>query len=528
MNTATPRPPATRRARLARLAIGAGLGILAAALALGVGELASAFVGAATAPPLAVGTAAINLAPHAVKDFAIREFGTHDKLILVTGVLVVLAVLAAVAGMLALRRLWTGVVIVAAFGVIGMAAAATSPVATPTAIVPSLAAAIVGAVTLIVLVRVRRREPTESTESMESTAMSRSRRQLLIAAGGITALAAATAVGGGFLQSTFDTVTGSRNRIRLPKPASPAPALPAGYQFRVDGLTPFFTPNNNFYRVDTALALPQVPAEQWSLTVHGMVDHPIRLSYQDILGMPLVERDITLSCVSNDVGGPYVSTARWLGVPLSALLNKVGVRSGATQLLSTSTDGMTIGSPTEIVLDGRNALLAIAMNGEPLPIEHGFPARLLVPGLFGYASATKWVTSLELTTYTAQPYWVQRGYDRTGPAKTGSRIDIPRPFAQVKAGPVTVAGIAYDQHHGISTVQVRIDGGAWQDTDLTTQVSLDTWRQWRTTWQATPGMHQIEVRAADGNGNLQPQARTPVFPSGATGWELVVVTVTTT
>jgi DMSO/TMAO reductase YedYZ molybdopterin-dependent catalytic subunit len=521
---ATPRPPATRRAHLARLSVGAGLGILAAGLALGVGELVAAFVGAATAPPLAVGTAAINLAPHTVKDFAIRQFGTHDKLILVTGVLVVLAVLAAIAGILALRRLWMGVAIVAAFGVIGMAAAAISPVATTTAVLPSLAAAIVGAVTLIVLVRLYRHQPAQPTEP---SAIARSRRQLLVTAGAVTALAAATAIGGQFLQSALDTVTASRNRIRLPKPASPAPALPAGYQFHADGLTPFFTPNNAFYRVDTALALPQVPAEGWSLTIHGMVDHPIRLSYRDILAMPLVERDITLSCVSNDVGGPYVSTARWLGVPLSTLLGKAGVQSGSTQLLSTSTDGMTIGSPTEIVLDGRNALLAIAMNGQPLPVEHGFPARLIVPGLFGYASATKWVTDLELATYAARPYWVQRGYDRTGPVKTGSRIDLPRPFAQVKTGPVTIAGIAYDQHHGISTVQIRIDGGPWRETDLTTQVNLDTWRQWRTTWQATPGMHQIEVRAADGNGNLQPQARTPVFPSGATGWELVVVTVTT-
>lgn len=510
----------TSPARLARLGIGALLGVLAAATALGIGELVAAFTGAATAPALAVGSAAIDLAPHAVKDFAIREFGTDDKLVLVTGVLAVLAVLAAIAGILALRRLWLGVAIVAAIGLVGMVAAASGPSATAASVLPSLAAAVSGAVALITLVRIRRRAPAQRTTAQ-------SRRTLLIAGGAMAIVAVGAAIGGRALQSAFDTVTASRNRIRLPRPASPAPALPDGYQFQIDGLTPFFTPNRDFYRVDTALALPQVPAEQWALTVNGMVDRPVRLSYQDILDMPLVERDITLSCVSNEVAGPYVSTARWLGVPLSTVLGKAGVLAGATQVLSTSTDGMTIGSPTEIVLDGRDALLAIAMNGEPLPVEHGFPARLIVPGLFGYASATKWVTSLELTTFDTQPYWVRRGYDRTGPVKISSRIDLPRPFARVKPGPVTVAGVAYDQHRGISAVQIRIDGGPWLDTELTTQVTFDTWRQWRTTWAATPGTHQIEVRAADTAGNLQPQARTPVFPSGSTGWELVVVTVTT-
>lgn len=495
--------------------MGALLGVLAAGSALGIGELVAAFTGPATSPVLAVSTTVINLVPHTIKDFAVEQFGTNDKPILVSTVLVALAVLAAIAGILALRKLWLGVTIVAAFGAAGMLAAATAPAATPIAVLPSLSAAIVGAGALVVLVRIR------------GTAEQASRRQLLIALGATAAFAATTAIVGRYAQSTFDSITASRNSIRLPKPASPAPRLPAGYEFPVPGLTPFFTPNSDFYRVDTALTLPQVPADQWTLTVHGLVNHPIRLSYHDILAMPLVERDITLSCVSNDVGGPYVSTARWLGVPLSTVLKKAGVQSSATQLLSTSSDGMTIGSPTEIVLDGRDAMLAIAMNGEPLPVEHGFPARLLVPGLFGYASATKWVTDLELTTFAAQPYWVRRGYDRTGPAKTGSRIDLPRPFAQLKAGPVTVAGIAYDQHRGIGTVQVRFDGGPWQTADLTTEVNFDTWRQWRIMWAATPGTHQIEVRAADTSGNIQPQARTPVFPSGATGWELVVVTVTT-
>jgi DMSO/TMAO reductase YedYZ molybdopterin-dependent catalytic subunit len=507
-----------RQTRTPGTGIGAVLGVLAAGAALGAGELVAAFTGAATAPALVVGSALINLAPHAVKDFAVREFGTDDKLVLLGGVFTALVALAAVAGIVAVRRLWLGAAMIVALGVLGMLAAATGPVATGVSVLPSLCAAIAGMATLTTLVRVHRR-------GRAATVLSR--RRLLIAGGAVAGFAAAAAIGGRFLQSAFDTVTASRDRIRLPKPASPAPELPAGYRFPIDGLTPFVTPNRDFYRVDTALALPQVPTEQWSLTVHGMVDRPIRLSYNDILAMPLSERDITLSCVSNDVGGPYVSTGRWLGVPLSTVLSRAGVRHGATQLLSTATDGMTIGSPTEIVLDGRDALLAIAMNGEPLPVEHGFPARLIVPGLFGYASATKWVIDLELTTFAAQPYWVRRGYDRTGAVKTGSRIDLPRPFARLNPGPVIVAGVAYAQHRGISAVQVRIDGGPWRDAELTTQVNVDTWRQWRTTWLATPGTHQIQVRAADRDGNVQPQARTPVFPSGATGWELIVVTVTT-
>lgn len=526
----TPVSNGTRRwhGRWARLSVGALFGLLAAAAALGVGELVAAFTSAATAPELAVGTALINLAPASVKDFAIREFGTNDKLVLVSGVLVVLAVMAALAGILALRRMWLGVSIVVAFGVVGMIAAATAPVATATSVLPSLCAAIAGAAALTALMHTRR--PTAPNPADESTQDDRelpNRRAALVTGGTIAVIAAATAITGRTIQSSSGTIDASRARIRLPRPASPASRLPAGHQFPLAGLTPFVTSNAKFYRVDTDLVLPQLPAEQWSLRIHGMTDHPTRLDFSDVLAMPLVERYLTLSCVSNEVGGPYVSTARWLGVPLSALLRKAGVQAGAQQLLSRGIDGMTIGSPTELVLDGRDALLAIAMNGEPLPVEHGFPARLIVPGLFGYASATKWVTDLELATLDTRPYWVARGYDPTGTVKTGSRIDLPRSFEQVRAGPVTVAGIAYAQHRGISSVQIRIDGGPWLDTELTTSVGLDTWRQWRYQWQATPGAHRVDVRAADGRGQVQPEARTPIFPSGATGWESVVVTVTT-
>jgi DMSO/TMAO reductase YedYZ molybdopterin-dependent catalytic subunit len=501
---------------LRQLGLGALFGVLSAGTAIGVGELVAAITGPATAPELAVGSALINLAPVSAKEFAIREFGTNDKPVLVTGVLAVLAVVAAVAGILALRRKWLGVGIVLAFGIIGMIAAGTAPTATAISALPSLAAAIAGVVAMLLLFKARRPSTMDS-----------SRRAVLLTGGAITVVAAASAVTGLVIQqSVSGSVDASRARIRLPRPSSPA-TLPPGYRYGLNGLTPFVTPTNDFYRVDTSLSLPRVPTDQWSLLIHGMTDRQVRLSFADVLAMPLVERYLTLSCVSNDVGGPYVGTARWLGVPLTDLLRMAGVRSGAEQLLSRSIDGMTIGSPTEIVTDGRDALLAVAMNGEPLPIEHGFPARLIVPGSFGYASATKWVVDLELTTFASQAYWAQRGYDRAGTVKTGSRIDIPRPFAQVPAGPVTVAGVAYCQHKGISAVQLRFDGGPWQDAEITTEVSIDTWRQWRYRWQATPGPHRIEVRAADGRGDLQPEARAPIFPSGATGWDSLVVTVTT-
>jgi DMSO/TMAO reductase YedYZ molybdopterin-dependent catalytic subunit len=353
------------------------------------------------------------------------------------------------------------------------------------------------------------------------------RRNALAAGGGLLVVGAAAAAGGGVLQrGRIDTNT-SRAGIRFPAPAQPAPPLPAGYEFDVKGLAPYITPNSAFYRVDTDLTLPQIPAEQWSLKITGALDRPIELSFDDLLSRPLVERRMTLCCVSNPVGGPYVGTARWLGVSLPQLLRDASVHHGADQVLSRSQDGLTIGTPTELIMDGREALLVVGMNGEPLPVKHGFPARLIVPGLYGYASATKWVRELNLTTFAAkQAYWVQRGYVQVGTARTATRIDVPRQFADVPAGPVTVAGVAWSLHRGISLVQYRIDGGPWHDAELSTEVDSDLWRQWRATWNATAGSHRIEARAADGDGTIQPGSRMGVFPSGATGWPSSSVTVT--
>jgi DMSO/TMAO reductase YedYZ molybdopterin-dependent catalytic subunit len=308
--------------------------------------------------------------------------------------------------------------------------------------------------------------------------------------------------------------------LRLPAAADPARPLP-------DGIAPgFVTANKDFYRVDTALTVPRIDPDTWSLRIHGMVGKEVRLSLADLLKRPLIERDITLNCVSNEVGGPYIGTARWLGVPLAPLLRELGVRDGADQLVARSIEGMTIGTPVSTVLDGRDAMLVVGMNGEPLPLTHGFPVRMLTPGLFGYAGACKWLTELELTTFDkVDAYWVERGWAAEGPVRTASRIDKPQPFARITAGPVTVAGVAWAQRRGIKAVEVRVDGGAWATAELLPTPSSDTWVQWRYSWKATAGPHSISVRATDGTGEVQPEQRATPFPSGATGWHTITATV---
>ncbi len=331
--------------------------------------------------------------------------------------------------------------------------------------------------------------------------------------------------GRALLADSYD-VGAVRAAVRIPTPARRAAPVPASAHPEVAGLSPYFTPDGAFYRVDTALVLPQVDPRSWTLRIHGLVDRPMELTFDDLLRRPLDEHDLTLSCVSNEVGGPLVGNARWIGAPLADLLRQAGVRAGADQLVGRSADGFTTGTPVEAVLDGREGLLAVAMNGEALPVTHGFPCRMIVPGFYGYASATKWLVDLELTSYAAfDPYWVRRGWDRYGPMKTASRIDVPASSARLTAGPTTVAGVAWATHRGIAAVEVRTDGGPWAPARLADADGTDVWRQWTYDWTPTPGTHRIEVRATDGTGAVQPEDRTPPYPSGSTGWHSVVVTV---
>jgi DMSO/TMAO reductase YedYZ molybdopterin-dependent catalytic subunit len=321
-------------------------------------------------------------------------------------------------------------------------------------------------------------------------------------------------------------VAALRAAVRLPAAAFKAPAVPAGTALEIGGITPFYTSDNSFYRVDTDLVVPQVSPQEWTLRITGMVDRQLELSFADLLRLPLIEHDMTLVCVSNQVGGPYAGNARWLGASLPALLRKAGIQRGADQVLSTGTDGMTISTAVDTIMDGRQALIAVGMNGQALPTEHGFPARMLVPGLYGYVSATKWVTELEVTTFASQQaYWTQRGYARQALIQTESRIDVPKPLAQVNAGRQAVAGVAWAPHRGISRVEVNIDDGPWHVARLAAADGTDTWRQWWWVWDAPSGLHTLQVRATDGTGAVQTKSQAGVFPSGATGWDSVVVTV---
>ncbi|KJS58084.1 molybdopterin-binding oxidoreductase [Streptomyces rubellomurinus] len=510
-------------------AAAAVIGLAAASASVAVGELVAVMSGPQSAPVIAVGSAAIDLTPTWLKEYAVRTFGTSDKPVLLAGIYLTMAAIAALAGLLTVRRPTLGAAGFALFGGVGIWAALSRPTATITAALPSLTAGLTGAVVVVWLAGLARRSrrplagPPDATSGPVS-----SRRAVLVATGGTMAAAAVAGVGGRRLADSRSDVTAARNAVRIPPAATRASPVPPAARPAIAGLPSFYTPNADFYRVDTALTLPRIDPRDWSLRVRGLVDRPLLISFDELLRRPLEEVDHTLSCVSNEVGGPYVGTSRWLGASLPALLREAGVRSGAEQLVGRSKDGMTIGTPLEAVLDGRQALLAVAMNGETLPVAHGFPCRSVVPGFYGYTSATKWLVDLEVTTFAAHdPYWVKRGWDRTGAAKTTSRIDVPAPFARVAAGDVTVAGTAWATHRGIAAVEVRVDGGPWTQARLAADAGVDLWRQWSYDWTgARPGTHRIEVRATDAGGNVQTEARATPFPSGSTGWHSTVVIVT--
>lgn len=516
----------------ARAVAGLLSGLLSGLTALAVAELAAALVRPQAGPVNAVGGAAIDLTPAPVKDFAIRTFGENDKAVLQLGIVAVLTLFAVVLGLTSLRRRRSASAGVLLFGLVGTIAALSRPDAGgPADALPSLAGAAAGAGVMYLLAG--RAVGAGAPAAGQEAGSGFGRRGFLVAAGATALAATGVGVLGRVLAGRRDQgATASRQAVRLPAPASPAPALPAGAQLPVSGISSFTTPNPDFYRVDTALVVPKVDADTWRLRIHGKGVRTSVHTFAELLARPLLERDITLTCVSNEVGGPYVGTARWLGVPLADLLREAGVRppsaGGKTdQLVARSVDGMTLGSPVEDVMDGRDAMLAVGMNGEPLPLDHGFPVRMIVPGLYGYVSACKWITDIELTTFQAyDPYWVQRKWARLAPVKTQARIDTPKPFARLGTGTVPVAGVAWAQHRGITRVEVRIDDGPWLDADLAPQAGTDTWRQWSYAWQAAPGGHTITVRATDGTGALQTEQRTRTIPDGADGRHEVFATVT--
>jgi len=506
--------------RTGQILLGALVGLVAGGAGLAVGELVSVVTGEAASPAVAVGQWAISMTPTWLEQFAIRNFGNHDKRALLIGVYTVLALVSAATGVLARRMLTPATWLAASFGVIGMIAAVTRTNANAGFLFPSLFAGLTAVLTLRWLTIL-------SLSRSDSSAGPVERRRFLL---GMLGTAAGALVGGFGAKAWIDSrysAESARDAVVLPKAETVPPEPPASVHPNVPGLGPFYTPNSSFYRVDTALTVPQVDPETWKLTVHGMVDRPFEITFADLLKYAFEERDLTLTCVSNPVGGYYCGNARWLGTPLAPLLRRAGVQSGADMILSTSTDGMTIGSPVEATLDGRQAMLAIAMNGEALPIEHGFPCRMLIPGLYGYVSATKWVTDLNLTTFaSSSAYWTQNGWSPQGPVKTASRIDVPSSGASVPAGTIVLAGTAWATHRGIAAVEVQIDSDAWQEATLATSDTPDTWRQWSYQWVgAAQGSHTVKVRATDGTGAVQTSAVQDVVPDGATGYHTINIQV---
>jgi len=519
--------PGTDRARPL---YGALAGLLTGAVAVGVGQLVASLGAQNSSPLVAVGDASIGLAPAPVKNFAISEFGSHDKTVLLIGIGVVLAICAAVIGILGTRRLAYGLAGLGVFAAIGLAAAGTRPGANAGYYAPTLVAAAAGALTLILLLRAipgSQAPPRHEQPAWAARAADQDRRRFLVT----SVAAAGTAVVAGLAGRVLaerGAVTQARAALRLPHPVQMLDdSLPAGADFHIPGLSPFVTSNASFYRVDTALILPQVAPDSWTLRIHGMVEREIEVNFGELLRRPLIETFVTLTCVSDPVEGPYVGNARWLGASLASLIREARPRAGADQILSTSTDGFTCGTPVQTVLDGRDALLAVAMNGLPLPVEHGFPARMVVPGLYGYVSATKWVTDIKLTTFAAETaYWAQRGWAPQAVIKTEGRIDVPVSGATKRAGRIPVAGVAWAQHRGIDAVHVRVDHGPWNQATLAAVPGIDTWRQWRWYWNATPGTHLIEARATDGTGHTQTRFAAPPEPNGASGYPSIQVTIT--
>ena len=577
-----------------RWLLGGTAGLLAGAAAVATSEAVAALLTGVTSPLLAVGNRAIDATPRPLKEFAIRTFGENDKPVLIGGVVVTVALLAALAGVLGVRRPRVALGAFLVLSLVATVAGLTDRTATGSPVLrllPALALVAGGAPALLLLLRTLRTPPRSSTlagsggastaptgsggsaassdgtpetltshsspakrgervgrvEKVETEEHGKPRilvRQVLPAhvdgddlpasfdrRGFLQAAAAtgAVVVAGGAVRQAFggSTAAGQRADLALPRPAMPGPALAAGTGLDVPGITPYLTSNKEFYRVDTALRVPDVPIDGYTLRIHGMVEKELELSFEDLLGRRMMERRITLTCVSNPVGGKYAGNATWLGIPVRDLLEEAGVKGGGDAVKSTSADDMTIGTPLAALTDkNRDALIAVGMNGQPLPLAHGFPVRMVVPGLYGYVSATKWLVDLEVTRFADfKAYWSTRGYSVKAPIKTSSRIDVPTSFARVKAGETTtVAGVAWSQDRGIRRVEVRVDGGPWQEATLADQDNIDTWRQWKHEWKPTSGTHTLEVRATDDTGYTQTDRRVPIAPNGSTGWHSVNVT----
>ncbi|MGQ0616290.1 MAG: sulfite oxidase [Acidimicrobiia bacterium] len=508
-------------------------GVLAAVVALSVTTLVDAVSDTVPSLVSTVAQAVIRVVPGVLSRFAIEAVGTADKPLLVIGTVVVSLLIGGALGPAARRRPWLGPVVFALFGLVGVVSAASLVgVSVLGAAVGAAFGAAAGAFALRALLRAldadiaRRRAEASDGPSYRLPGSAVSRRRFLTVGSAATGgVVVAMTTGWGLRRQSM--AEAQRALVQLPTVTGGA-ATPASGTAGLDiaGISPLVTPNRIFYRIDEALVVPSVDVTRWRLELTGMVDRPFELTYDELLGLPMVERPITLSCVSNEVGGRLVGTAVWQGVPLRDLLDRAGVQPGAAQLVGRSVDGFTVGFPTAAALDGRDALVAVGMNGEPLPLDHGFPARLVVPGLYGYVSATKWLKEIELTTWEAfDAYWVERNWAELGPVKVQSRIDVPRDYGRAQAGRQAIAGVAWAPNRGIARVEVSVDGGAWQTARLGQELADDAWRQWALDWDATPGNHTVTVRATTADGEVQTEVKRSPFPDGATGHHTIDVRV---
>lgn len=540
--------------RVLRWLLPAAAGVASVILGLGVAELVAAFVAPHASPVLVVGSQLIDWAPPWAKSTAIALFGTGDKAALLTGVAVALVVVAGASGVLERWKPPIGRIVIGAEGVFGVGAAIARSGSSPADIIPGVVATVVAVIALGYLLRrldeqprprpinpatlratgsakaASRTTPSEvaaAAAAQRAAAARLSRRRFLGLSGGAVVVGALALVGGYALEAGARAAAAARNALKLPAPAVKAPAVPAGAEFDIPGLAKVVSSNAEFYRIDTALQVPQLDPTQWELKITGMVEKPVTVTFAELLALPLEESYATLMCVSNEVGGNLIGNAKWLGYPIRHLLARARPTASADMVLSRSSDGFTASTPLSVLQeDDRNAILAVGMNGDPLPPEHGYPVRMVVPGLYGYVSATKWVVELEVTRFADRTaYWTDRGWSAHGPVKLESRIDVPRSGANVKAGRTAVAGVAWHQHTGIQKVEVRVDGGDWHEADLATAISADTWVQWRWEWDAPAGQHRLEVRATDATGAVQTSAVADTVPDGATGYHAIQVSV---
>lgn len=538
-------------------------GLVSAAAFLASAELVALIVAREGSPILAVGSFVIDIVPRWAKEFAIETFGANDKLFLLLGLAFGVAVAAAVAGVLQFLRPPLGVIALGLAGVLSTAAIVTRAGASALAWLPPVVGTIVGATLLWLLITklrswrddvvASRRDAVPVTDAADtspapsaaaagpaasatlaasatpasSAAKSPVDRRGFLRLLGISAAGAViVGVGARVVNVTTGSIDAVRKALKLPA-AREKVMVPDGADLDIPGITPLFTSNKDFYRVDTALTVPSIDPDSWTLTIDGMVGEKVELSFDDLVGMGLNEYSITLTCVSNEVGGDLLGTAKWLGIPVRDVLKKAAPKSGADMVLSRSIDGFTASTPLASLTDPKlDAILAVGMNGEPLPLEHGFPVRMVVPGLYGYVSATKWLTELTVTTFAKdEAYWTPRGYSAKAPIKFSSRIDTPRLDKAIDAGPVKVAGVAWAQTVGIKQVDVKIDDNDWQAAKLSVPVNVDTWVQWYVDWEATSGTHYVTVRATDKNGEQQVEERAPIAPDGSSGLQKTLIRV---